>query len=209
MPLQLVLTTLIGVDALREAVGRPTLDTSDPGYVPDATLEEIIQRHHDNAYETVLAAAGDRARAGDAVAPLRLYERVEITASADDHVAPLWSAAAPEGYFPWPVRMTDADGLDYGLDVRIRAAVNTAFWPVYGYDVVGRRVHVALAKPESSYPAGLVLYAHFAPEDVVAAEGADRGVIAAVNEAIISEARQTVAAILAEGRRLDMTGRTA
>lgn len=202
MALTLVLTGIIQtVDDLRRIIGGPTLDTADPGYVSDEMLEEIIQRHHDDAVKLAEKVVGTLVDKGQEPGPPILFEPVAIPVAASTDQPGLLEGDIPVGYYPWARQVEDDQGRGLIHDNDITRTVRTAFVPRYVFRIVGMKIYT---NPEiSSEGAITTVNAHLAPSEDLFDYVIDGEVMEKVNAAIIAEAEGMLAARIKEGMRLE------
>jgi len=187
---------LISVSALRETIGGPTLDTSEPGYVTDAMLQDIVDRHETAMVESMSKIAFQMIAQGQQIAPDSIFSHVALAVT---HAGPhqnLSSANIPTGFFPYIRSATTSTGKTLRYDPEITLSANTSFFPVYRFFVTRDKVLIS-PKFNGSISAQMVR-----TEDLVSAMVSADSLIA-LNNAIIQEAYGLLQRRIQEGTRLE------
>lgn len=202
MALTTVITGFITVAELRSAIGKPTLDTADPGYVSDEELERIIQRHHDEAVERARVMADERIMAGDLPASKRVFNPVAISMSTSATQVDLREGNIGSTYYPFVYQVTDESGKEYVYDDNPGKTTRTSFTKRFVYKTVGRKIYASptntinLTEPTT-------LNVHLALENDVWDFLFDGEMVRQYNNAILQEAITLMDRAIGEGQRLE------
>ena len=165
MALSTVITGFYTTGQLRSAIGKPTADTADPGFVSDTELERIIQRHHDEAVERARVMAHVQVDKGELPASKRLFSPVAIAMSTSATQVGLNEGDIGSTYQPYVFQVTDNNGKEYQFDPNPGKTVLTSFTRRFVYKTVGRKIYASPGM--DSYPSATTLNVHLALENDV------------------------------------------
>ena len=200
MALSTVITGFITTAELRSVIGKPTLDTADPGYVSDTELERIIQRHHDEAVEVAKVMAHERVERGELPCDKRLFVHVGLALSQSTSQPDLLEAFFANEQYPFVYQVTDNNGKEYIYDSNIGKTVRTSFTKRYVYKTVGRKIYVSPTNTVNlSEPT--VINVHMVSENDVWNFLFDGDMVRKYNLAIIDEAKMLMDRGINEGMR--------
>lgn len=201
MALSTVITGFITTEQLRSVIGKPTADTADPGFVSDAELERIIQRHHDEAVEHARKMAHQLVEAGEKPVEKRVFVPVAIALSASSTQPGLREGTISDTYYPYVEQVMDGDGNAYVYDDQIARTVLTSFTRRFVYKTMGRKILVSPGMDGNSHPE--IINVHLATENNVWDFLFDGEMVRKYNEAIIQEAVTLMDRTIQEGLRLE------
>lgn len=201
MALSLIITGFLSAANLRVEMGRPTADTTDPGYISTAELEAIIQRHHDNAVEMAKKMASDQIAQGILPASKRLFVPINIVLSQSTNQPSLLEGTIGSTYYPFVIQPMDEEGREYILDEQIGKTVATTFSQRYVYKVIGRTIYVSPGTNDNLDP--LSINVHLALETNVWNFLISSEILVKLNHDLVNDARQTLASLIQEGDRLE------
>ena len=201
MALSTVITGFYSVAQLRNATGKPTLDTADPGYVSDHELECIIQRHHDEAVEHARKMAHQLVDQGELPCAKRLFVPITITMSASTNQPALLEGTMADTYYPFAYQVQDNSGNEFMFDPNPGKTVRTSFTRRFVYKTVGRTLYSSPGMDSNPPPTSLIV--HLALENDVWDFLFDGEMVRKYNEAILREAITLMDRTIREGLRLE------
>lgn len=201
MALTTVIDGFITVAELRSEIGKPTLDTADPGYIADIELEKLIQRYHDDAVEMARRMADERLVTGQLPASRRVFSSVAIALSASVTQPRLLEGTIGTTYYPFVLQAQDNTGREYIFDDNPGKTVRTSFTQRYVYRLVGRQLYVSPGA--NTRPDPTTLNVHLALESDVWNFLFDGEMVRNYNALIITEASVMMDRIIKEGIRLE------
>ena len=201
MALTTVITGFMTVAELRSVIGKPTLDTTDPGYVSDVELERILQRHHDGAIERVKVMADERVRSGVLPADKRVFTPIAITMTPSTTQVDLLEGTIGSTYYPFAYQVTDNNGKEYVFDENPGKTVRTALTERHVFKTVGRRVYASPSNDNLDKPQ--TLNVHLALESDVWNFLFDGEMVRQYNLQAIQEAIMLMDRGISEGQRLE------
>jgi len=201
MALTTVITGFLTTAELRSVIGKPTLDTADPGYISDTELERIIQRHHDLAVERARTLADERIRAGELPAEKRSFVPVAIAMSISTTQTDLLEGDISSTYYPFVYQVTDNNGKEYVYDENPGKTLRTSFSTRYVFKTVGRKLYSSGIDDNLNEPQ--TLNVHMASESDVWNFLFDGEMVRQYNAAIIEEAVILMDRVISEGQRLE------
>lgn len=186
----------ITVAQLREEIGRPTLDTADPGYIPDTALSAIIERHREEALKEAERMASAATERGLAPGPRELFEPIVVSLSASTLHPSIHEGTIPSSFHPWCLSAVDQHGRQLHYDEDIVKTANTSFVIRRVYKVVGNLVYVF-----SQTPTSVVL--KVAPKEKLYDHLISGEIINRFNRAIVETASRYMERVTREGIRLE------
>lgn len=201
MALTTVITGFMTVAELRSVIGKPTLDTADPGYVADIELERILQRHHDEAVERARVMADERVRTGVLPAEKRVFVPIAITMTPSTAQVDLLEGDIGIDYYPFVYQVTDNNGKEYIFDENPGKTVRTSFTKRFVFKTVGRKVYSSPTADNLDEPQ--TLNVHLATENDVWNFLFDGEMVRQYNAAAIQEAVTLMDRGISEGQRLE------
>ena len=197
MPVNVVITGIIEYDQLRKEMGDPTLDSSEAGWVSQEMLENIIQRHHDEAVDLAEAMIAQASSEGKSPGPQELFVPIEIPLTASTDLPGVKEGTVPVLYAPYITKAeADERSLDYDDDIYKTLNTDPFALSRKRYQILGRKVYVlpALTTTATCFLAlKTKLYDHILSGDL----------LAMINAKILAAAKTMLAARIAEGKRLE------
>lgn len=201
MALTTVITGFMTVAELRSVIGKPTLDTADPGYVADVELERILQRHHDEAVERARVMADERVRSGELPASKRVFVPIAITMTPSTTQVNLLEGDIGTSYYPFVYQATDNNGKEYIYDENPGKTLRTSFAKRYIFKTVGRKLYSSTTTENQDEPQ--TLNVHLATENDVWNFLFDGEMVRQYNAAAVQEALTLMDRGISEGQRLE------
>lgn len=184
---------LIDIVQLRAEIGSPTKDQSEPGYVSDDMLQEIIDRHEEEATRMADALVNASVMETGLPGPASIFEEVEIQTTSN---GPVYVGTIDEQYYPQPLKVVDNEDVSLVRDPNVFRTANTAPFDRYAYQVVGNKIE-AISKDPSELKCQLAiksrLYSHYIQGEI----------LNNFNNAIINAATTMLSKRIAEGTRLE------
>lgn len=200
MALVTYIENFMTVAQLRAHIGKPTLDTADPGYIADAELERIIQRYHDEAVAQAKSIAGERVEQGQQPIDRESYSPVTIALTTSTTQPGLLEGTISSTYYPFVYQVQDENGNEYVYDPNPGKTVNTSFTKRYVYKTVGYKLYVS---PGGIDPDASNAYVHLATNIDVWNYVFSGDMVRKYNDAIIAEAKEFMNNTIQEGMRLE------
>ena len=201
MALTTVIDGFMTVAELRSVIGKPTLDTADPGYVADIELERILQRHHDEAVERARVMADERVRSGVLPAAKRVFTPVAIAMISSTSQVDLLEGNISSTYYPFVYQVTDNTGKEYVYDENPGKTVRTALTTRHVFKTVGRKLYASPSNENLNE--AKILNVHLATENDVWNFLFDGEMVRQYNAAAIQEAITLMDRGISEGQRLE------